>query len=384
MFTNSLAGGGAERAVATLANYWAGRRWGVMVATLAPVADDFYRLDPRVERIAFDLGRPSTGVFDALCQNARRVGALRRVLAEARPDVALSMMSTPNVLLAFASRGMPGLLAVGAERCYPPYAPLGRVWSSLRRRMYGRLSALVAQTADGAQWLGANSSARRIAVIPNAAPWPLPVQAPTIAPALHCGVGRRILLAVGRLDGVKNFSLLVQVFARLAARHAGWDLVILGEGIERAALERAVRDNGLAQRVRLPGMAGNVGQWYGRAELFVMSSRSEGFPNALAEALAHGLPAVSFDCRTGPRDIIRHGVDGLLAAPDDADALADALDRVMGDSRLRARLAARAGAARQRFSLDRVAGMWEALFSELTDAQATGAGFAPAGQGGRP
>jgi glycosyltransferase involved in cell wall biosynthesis len=96
-----------------------------------------------------------------------------------------------------------------------------------------------------------------------------------------------------------------------------------------------------------------------------MSSRFEGFPNTLAEAMAHGLPAVSFDCDTGPRDIIRHEVDGLLVPPGDLDALTEALARLMADDALRQQYAARAVEVRQRFSMERVAGMWETLFEEL-------------------
>jgi glycosyltransferase involved in cell wall biosynthesis len=118
-------------------------------------------------------------------------------------------------------------------------------------------------------------------------------------------------------------------------------------------------------RVFMPGIAGNIGEWYARADLFVMTSRFEGFPNALAEALAYGLPAVSFDCDTGPRDIIRDGVDGLLVPPGDASGLEQALDRVMGNRELRMHMAGMAIDARKRFSIDRIAGMWEALFEAL-------------------
>lgn len=366
IFTNTLAGGGAERVVATLANYWARRQWRVRVVTLAPASEDFYALDPQVERLALDMAAPSEGAVDALRQNMRRVAALRRALNEFRPTVALAMMSTPNVLLAFAAWGLPGLCAIGSEHCYPPHRPLGRTWAALCRRMYGRLDAVVALTQECAQWIGTHSNATRVPVIPNAAPWPLPQQAPHLDPDSLCGPGRRILLAVGRLDPVKNLELLVQVFAQLAPNHPDWDLVILGEGPQRAALEQAVRFMLPGVRILLPGVAGNVGEWYARADLYVMSSRSEGFPNSLAEALSHGLPAVSFDCDTGPRDIIRDDVDGLLVPPDDAAALMRALDRVMADADLRSRFAARAGEARERFSLERVAGMWEDLFRELS------------------
>ncbi len=369
LFTNSLAGGGAERVVATLANHWVRKNWQVTVVTLAPASEDFYGLDPHVRRIALDLSAQSSGPAQALCWNLRRLLALRRVLVGLRPAVALAMMSTPNVLLALASRGLPDLCAIGSERCYPPHFPLGRVWRFLSRTAYGRLDAVVAQTAESAAWIGANTSARLVPVIPNAALWPLPQHSPRIAPDDLFPAGRRILLAVGRLDAVKNLGALVKVFARLAHAHPEWDLVILGEGPQRAALERAVRTAGAGGRILLPGIAGNVGEWYARASLYAMCSHSEGFPNALAEALAHGVPAVSADCETGPRDIIRHGCDGLLVPPGDEAALGDALGRLMGDGELRLAFASRARDARERFSLERVAGMWEALFTALTGAR---------------
>ncbi len=368
-FTNSLAGGGAERAAATLANHWARLGWQVTVVTLAPAVEDFYLLDPQVRRIALDLAGASDGVLDALRQNLRRVAVLRRVLAELRPAVAVALMSTPNVLLALAAWGRADICTIGSERCFPPHFPLGRAWSALRRRGYGRLDAVVAQTSECAAWLGAHSNAERVAVIPNAVSWPLPRHAPRVAPEAVCGRDRKILLAVGRFEQVKNFGALIGAFAAIAQRNPAWDLVILGEGPQRPRLEQAVRDAGLEARIRLPGIAGNVGDWYAGADLYAMSSESEGFPNTLAEALAHGLPAVSFDCDTGPRDIIRHGLDGLLVPPGDLEGLGRALERLMSDAALRACFAQRAPEARERFSTARVARMWEDLFHDLRAAR---------------
>jgi glycosyltransferase involved in cell wall biosynthesis len=204
-------------------------------------------------------------------------------------------------------------------------------------------------------------------VIPNAASWPLPDNLPHIAPDTVCSPARRILLTVGRLSTEKNFDMLIDVFAGLAPSHPEWDLVILGDGPERRALETQIRESVSGARIFMPGIAGNVGQWYARADLYVTSSRFEGFPNALAEALAHGLPAVSVDCDTGPRDIIRHGVDGLLVPVEDALGLQATLDRVMGDNALRAEMASRAIDARSRFSIEKIAGMWEGLFRRLSE-----------------
>jgi glycosyltransferase involved in cell wall biosynthesis len=366
IFINSLAGGGAERAAATLANHWARKQWDVTIVTLAPQSLDFYPLEPTVRRIALDLAGDSAHVLDALVLNGRRIRALRRTIRQLRPKVVLSLMSTSNVLLAFATLGMSGVYTVGAEHCYPPNFPLGRIWQALRSRMYGRLAAVVALTQECAAWIRAHSSARRVPVIPNAACWPLPVNLPRIVPDAVCSPQRKVLLAVGRLSPEKNFDMLVDVFARLASRHPDWDLVILGEGPERRMLELRIRDAALVTRVLMPGIAGNVGEWHARADLYVMTSRFEGFPNALAEALAHGLPAVSFDCDTGPRDIIRHGVDGLLVPPQDAPGLEHALDRLMEDTRLRAEMACLAADARRRFSIEKIAAMWEELFNSLS------------------
>ena len=367
---NSLAGGGAERAASTLANFWASRGREVTIVTLARVSDDFYPLDRRVGRIALDLADDSRHLLHGVWHNVRRVVALRRVLRTHRPCIAIAMMSTPNVLLACASHGMPTVRTIGSERCYPPHAPLGRLWHALRRTLYGRLGAMVALTGECARWIEDHTSATRVCVIPNAIAWPLPDHPPRRDPLTLCPYPRKLVLAVGRLDGVKHFDALIEAFAPLAGPFPDWDLVILGEGPERALLAAAVERLGLAQRVLFPGLAGNVAQWYARADLFALTSLSEGFPNALAEALAHGVPAVSVDCHTGPRDIVRHGIDGLLVPVNDAGALTAALARVMGDAALRQRMAACASDARRRFSLARIGQMWDTLFDEIGASQA--------------
>ncbi len=112
----------------------------------------------------------------------------------------------------------------------------------------------------------------------------------------------------------------------------------------------------------LPGRAGNIAEWFARADIFALSSRYEGFPNVLLEAMAAGCACISFDCDTGPREIIRDEVDGLLAPPENVDAMAAGLERLMRDEELRKTLAARAVEARDRFAPDRILAQWEALF----------------------
>lgn len=365
VFIHSMAGGGAERVSANLANYWAKNGWSVTVVTLAPRSLDFYELHPAVTRIALNLTSKGGSIVSGLWWNMRRVLAIRRVLREAEPEIALGMMTVANVLLALAAWNLPKLRTIGVEHIHPPQYPLGRVWEKLRSRTYGWLDAITALTRESADWLMAHTSARSVTIIPNAAPWPLPVQAPELMPESCCTNERHLLLAVGRLDVQKGFDWLIDSFAVLAGKYLDWDLVILGEGPMSTQLKGQVHVAGLSRRVFFPGQAGNPGKWYEWADLFVMSSRFEGFGNTLAEALTHGLPAISFDCDVGPRDIIRHEIDGLLVPPGDLPALTAALDRLMGDALMRQRFGGRALDARDRFAVERIARMWEELFREV-------------------
>lgn len=364
IFLYSMEGGGAERVTANLANHWATAGWEITVITLAPIGLDFYELHPAITRISLNLAGNSRNAVHAAWQNFRRVSALRRVLRESQPDVALGLMPAGNMILALAAYGL-GVRAVGTERSHPPTVPLGPFWEGLRRLVYGRLDGLAVLTRETAHWIEANTRARRVTVIPNAALWPLPAQEPNVSPGAVCRGGRLVLLAAGRLIEEKGYELLLQAFSQLAPKHPSWDLVILGEGYARSKLEGEVKVLRLEGRVLLPGRMGNLREWYEHADLYVMSSRREGFPNALVEALAHGLPAVSFDCDTGPRDIIRHEIDGLLVPPENVASLAAALDRLMGDPDLRRNFGARAVEARERFSIETIAAKWEKLFEEI-------------------
>lgn len=365
IFIHSLGGGGAERVAANLANYWADRGWRIVIVTLAPRAVDAYELHPAVERRVLNLAGDSANPIAGLWQNMRRVMALRRELRQFRPESALALMTSANVLLALAAKGL-SVRTVGSEHVHPPQYPLGWMWERLRRYTYGGLYGVTALTFESANWLRRHTRARRVAVIPNPVSWPLPVGQPQVPPTSVSTCGRKLLVAAGRLEAEKGFDLLLQAFARLAQQYSNWDLAILGEGSMRSMLGQQIRTLNLENRVFLPGRVGNIGAWYACADLYVMSSRHEGFGNTLAEALASGLPAVSFDCEAGPRSIIRHETDGLLVPPADVGVLAHALERLMGDPAFRSRLAERAVEARERFAIEHIAGLWEDLFDEVS------------------
>ena len=365
VFTYSLAGGGAERVAANMANHWNEKGWRVTVVTISGANTDFYRLNPSVNRISLNLDQESSSPLVGLYRNLVRVFSLRNIIKQERPDIALSLMWSCNVLLSLASSGIAGLTTIGSEHTHPPKANIGILWGGIRKLLYGRLSAVTALTNQTAIWIKENTSAKRVAVIPNAIKWPMPKAEPILSPAERgFRSGDKIIVAVGRLVKLKQMNALIDAFSMVCSDYPDWRLAILGEGPERTALENQISSEGLGDRIALVGMVGNVGEWYELADLCVMTSKYEGFGNTLIEALSYGVPVLSFDCDTGPREIIRDGIDGYLVPPDDVGLLAEKLGEMMGDADHRSQLSERAREARYRFSLDAISSQWEALFSE--------------------
>lgn len=358
---SQLWGGGAERVMSVLASSWAEQGKEVSVLTFDREDAPRYPIHPSVKVRGLGLLAPSRHFFHGLLQNVRRIRVLRRAIRESQPDLVISFMDCTNVLTLFSTRGLETPIIV-AEHCGPSGYEIGPVWNTLRQRVYPRAHALVCLT--NATLARFRETMRvRGHVIPNSVSVP-----PAVARYNNAPGGRstgRVLIAMGRLVPEKGFDLLLNAFQRVAGRHPDWSVTILGDGPLKETLAKQAETLGLADRVRFPGWFEDPFSILSAADLFVLSSRFEGFPLALCEAMACGLPVVSFDCPSGPRDIIRDGADGILVPPQDAAALAAALDRLMGDPEERQRLASRAPEVVTRFSRDRALSLWENLFQDL-------------------
>ncbi|MEB2398419.1 glycosyltransferase family 4 protein [Parapusillimonas granuli] len=356
IFIHSLSGGGAERVAADISAYWVELGWQVTVVTQAAADTDAYSLHPKVRRHVLGTAGYSGGGLSGVLANLRRVWRLRRLIKRLRPSVVLGMMTTASVLAVEAARGL-NCRVIATEHTHPPSQELPEIWLRLRRRAYPRAAAVVALTAGTAQWLQEHVPGCRLAVIPNAVRWPIESAEPRLEPARRNGRFR--LLAVGRLHPHKGFDLLISAFQEIADHFPLWDLVILGEGESREALQEQIDAAGLSDRVSMPGRAGNVADWYLQSDLYVLSSRVEGLSNTLIESMASGLAPVAFDCETGPREIIRDGIDGVLVRPaGDAEALAAHLSDMMAHPEKREAYARRAVDVRDRFSVARVMALW--------------------------
>lgn len=352
----SLHPGGAERVMANLANRWTARGHEVTIVTFRDPSTDFYELDEGVARVcATDLSRVPTFGIGKL-ERLRQPGGLRAAIKRLAPDVVVSAINITNVQAIWAARRSKVPVIV-AEHIQPSEEVIGGFWQAMRTRTYKRADAVVMLTEQGAAWARGFVPDERVHVIPNF------IDLPPAAPA-HRG-GTKRLLTVGRMRRQKGLDLLLEAFAASQARQQGWTLRIIGDGPEREAVMEAHRRLGLGDAVEFPGRTKAIWEEYAEADVYVMSSRFEGFPMVLLEAMAIGMPVISYDCPTGPAELISDGANGLLLPPEDVPALTRAIDRMAADEGLRHRLGYVARGVRTRYAPDRVLARWDELFSQV-------------------
>lgn len=357
---SSMQGGGAERVAALLSNFWVENNYRVsLMPTFSGRGVCLYPLDKRVELefLADRVGSTDQSLFNRL----RRFWVLRKAINEIKPDIIISFLTHVNIaaiLSAFGTR----IPVIVSERTYPPGYPLGFFLTTLRKLTYPAASCVVMQTDQGMVWLKARVGKSSGVVIANPVEYPMALAEPMRHVKDVVGKNQRLCIAVGRLVEEKGFLELISAFSQLSERHPEWDLVILGEGPQRDALEKQITKLGCKGRVHLPGRAGNVAEWYSVAEVFIMNSTFEGFPNSLLEAMAYGLPVISTDCDTGPRDMISHGVNGLLLpASDNSLKLSQAIESVIEDPDFAVSLGTAAKMVRNQFALSMMGDKWMRL-----------------------
>lgn len=345
----ALQAGGAERVVAQLSAAMVERGWSVEVIAFDRPDDPIYHpLDPRVACTRLALPSDGGGMRGAW-RSARRIAALRRHLKTQRFDTVISFLTKINVMTLLAGAGLSSPIIV-SERNNPLRQQASKLWHLSTGLLYRGAADIVIMSERSRQALPAGVRSRAT-IIPN------PVRDSGVRPASQA----RTFVAVGRLTHQKGFDLLIDAFAMASPSLPGWQLIIYGEGPDRAQLEQRRMRHGLLHRVHLPGTTNVPQEWISQASVFVLSSRYEGWPNALAEALAAGTPCIAFDCDFGAAEMVIPDETGLLVPAEDVSALARALQRLAENPALRHRLASAARVRMTQFETDRIIDQWRKL-----------------------
>lgn len=351
LVVDSLKPGGSERVASEMANYWARGGHRVSLITLKK-EPPFYELEKGVRLEELDVASGSAHLLAGLYNTYRRIRVLRERLKKLNPEVVIGFFTDINVLLVLATRGL-GMAVILTERNHPGLHLVPLRWRIMRRRVYPLADCLVLQTSGAARWFS-HYRVRR-AVIPN------PVREVRAA----ADRGKPYILAVGRLTRQKGFDLLLKAYAR-SGLYPRWSLVVVGEGGERKSLEKLASRLGVVDGVHMPGLVKNIDHYFSEASFFVLSSRYEGFPNALAEAMSAGLPPVAFDCPYGPAEMIDHGENGFLVRAGDVESLARNMIDMADNPGMAQEMGQQAAASvRGRLKQQAIMKQWDELAEEL-------------------
>ena len=360
-FVSSMSAGGAERVAASLANAWTLQGEEVcLVPTHLGSTESFYPLD---QAVLFQPLARHMPWFPPLLDPVRKLRAIRKVHDAFKPDVVVSFLTNVNVNILMALGGVTTPIIV-CERTNPVVSlSADKKLQALRSKLYPRATRVVVQTEDAAQaFSAAEPNLGELAVIPN--PIPPLLAAMPLAAEVEKNTDCK-LVAMGRLVPAKQFDQLIQVFALLAEDHPEWTLHIYGEGPERENLERRAELVGYKDRIFFPGRTEEPWRVLSQAQIFVLTSAYEGFPNVLLEAMTLGLPCVTVDCPSGPKELTNDGRDASLVLMDNEQALRRALNELMVDPRLRGVLGQRAATSvRERYGMSSVLEQWDQVFRQ--------------------
>lgn len=342
--------------MAQLANRWAEQGAEISLVTWSSLDSDAYPVNSRVQRHGLDLLRPSKTPLHGLLANLGRVRRLRRKLNEIAPDFVLSFSDQMNIVALEAARGL-GVPIWIAEHSDPEQQKLSRFWEAWRQRSYPSCTGCVALTQSIAKYMERWISAERLAVIPPAIDPP----ADTAWWKRERGsaqVGR--ILTVGRLSAEKDHSLLLTAWSRVADKLPGWHLRMVGDGPERQQLSQLAAT---LPRVELAGWQDNVWSEFRQADLFVLSSRYEGFPVAMLEAMSQATCCVTTDCTASVDQLQGDGRCLEVVPTEDASSLAEVILQLAEDPQARTVLGCAAQQVSQHYNWKHVGRKWDAILS---------------------
>ena len=350
--------GGAQRVVSILCDHWSKNGYTVtLISTFTGANIDHYKVNENVtlKSLRNSSFLPRNKILNLL----GKLTQLRKIIKDQNPHIVISFLTRVNIATVLSTIGLKTSIII-CERTWTPFATLNKNFFWMYRLLFRNIKKIIVQTDESKIWLSSYFPGIQTDVIPNPVSYPLPLQmGQMLMPHELSHRDRKIILACGRLHKYKQFDLLINAFSKIEEKYHDWDLIILGEGEERLNLEKLLKKLDINDRIFLPGSAGNMSEWYERADLFVLSSHVEGFPNVLLEAMSYGLPCISFDCDTGPRDMIQHQINGILVNPDHKEkGLIQALENMISDESYRNKIADNAMLIREKYSIESIMKRW--------------------------
>ncbi len=346
---SSMNAGGAQRVISLMANHWAAQH-NISILTISS-DESFYDFSSKISITMLNLQREPGSITSGLRANIARIKSIRTELKAINPHIVISFLTQTNIITTIACKSL-GIPVIVSERNDPSKDIISSIWKTARYLTYRFSDLMVVQTKHIQQFF--KGYGIKTTIIPN------PVRTVNLTEVKK----EKIILATGRLSPQKGFDLLISAFAEISSKE--WRLIILGDGPERDKLNRLITDKGLENRVMMPGLVKDIDSFFSRASIFVLSSRFEGFPNVLCEAMAAGLPCISFNCNSGPSDIITQNVNGILVESEDKKELSSTIKDLINNEDKRNALGREASKITTELNLDKIMSQWEKIIINIT------------------
>lgn len=360
-----MRGGGAQRVISILCNAFAARGIQVCLCYASASRDNStYVLDDGVEIF---YTQPSLS-FAKKNTYVQRCARLHKKIQRFRPDVVLAFMEAPAQMALTACRGTNVPVVYGVRSNVEARLKSHPDLFNGHEDFFSQISAVVFQTnaqQNQHEALFSFGDNVQMAVIPN-----------PVLPSPYWGTTRNPvpgkMVAIGRIQPVKNYPMLLQAFAKAKKQYPNWELTIYGRIPEYSTLKNDISRLGLQTCVTLAGFVPDVDKQIYDASIFVMSSIHEGLPNALIEAMCLGIPCITTDFEGGgAHALIKDEENGLLVPNQDVDAMAKAMCRLMGDAAFAEQLGSNAALLRHDLDVSHIAGKWIDFLTSISRCQET-------------
>lgn len=343
---NTMNAGGAERVVSILANGFSKKSYDVTVAVTSPL-ESFYELSLNVKYRKILPSNGSNGFLGKIKKQFIELKNLIKFIRQEKPDVVISFIINIPAILACKAAGVKIIIS---ERNNPKFDPPYLLLRILKKIIYPIADGMVFQTKDVMNFYN-KTIKDKSCIIPN----PLSDNIPQINLVEE---REKVVVSVGRLERQKDQATLLKAFAIVRSKHPDYKLIIYGEGGLRGELELIAKELEIENSVEFPGRTEIIYEKIYRAKAFVFSSIYEGYPNALIEAMALGIPVISTDCEYGPSEIIQDGFNGFIVPVKNEIELAKRIEYIIENESVAEGLGKNAYKIRNKLKADIIISQW--------------------------
>tara|TARA_R110000868_G_scaffold90110_1_gene250377 strand:+ start:13134 stop:14237 length:1104 start_codon:yes stop_codon:yes gene_type:complete len=354
-----LSSGGAERIISNLSNKLIDN-YEVIIITFKK-SEPFYKLNPDVNIIyCMDKIIQPKNIFDSLKLNYTLIKKTIQILKFEKINLAIGFITSANIITVISSKiiGIPSIIS---ERNNPIIEDVPKFWRILRTLVYPKANYIVLQTNGIKDYYSKKIMPSKIGILPN------PISQELSNERNLDSEKKNIILSVGRLTKNKCHSILINAISEIDIHD--WEVVIVGNGEYKSNLEALITELKLEHKIKLIEATNEISKYYNLAKIFVFTSRTEGFPNALLEAMHYGLPCISTDCLFGPADLINNGKNGYLIPVNDKDKLKEHLISLIESKELRMSLGAAAIKTTEKYDATLVQQKWIAVIERFINSK---------------